>query len=378
MQSVKTDDLLGATGYGFRLSAAERQINERTNQRGYMPNWYIYEGTGERDESKIARLPPPPPWRQFAQSEANGGDTAQPAQPSRRVQKHFFQVDEEERRVVNAALYLRRPLLVTGPPGAGKSTLAHAVAHELGLGEVLVWPITSRSSLQEALYRYDAIGRLQESNLSGQEAKATPPIGKFIRLGPLGTAFADSQGKPRVLLIDEIDKSDIDLPNDLLNIFEEGRFEIPELARYVEPRVEVYTHNSDRQIPIQRGKVICKEFPFVVLTSNGERELPPPLLRRCLQLTLPAPTDEKLERIVKAHFDDLGDDDKARVTRLIQHLLIRRNEQNEYIATDQLLNAIYLFTRRTLESDGQPSRLDIDDQTLQAIILKAISEFEHR
>lgn len=331
-----------------------------------MPNWYIFEGTGERDYNKIKRLPPPPPWRQFAQSNVSDGDGRL---------KHFFQVDEEERKVVNAALYLRRPLLVTGPPGAGKSTLAHAVAHELGLGEVLTWPITSRSSLQEALYRYDAIGRLQESNLGGQGVNSNPPIGKFIRLGPLGTAFADSEGKPRVLLIDEIDKSDIDLPNDLLNIFEEGRFEIPELARYTEESVAVYTHNSDKQITIQRGKVICQEFPFVVLTSNGERELPPPLMRRCLQLELPAPTKEKLERIVKAHFSSLSEDDTARIATLIQNLLTRRNEKNEYVATDQLLNAIHLFTRRALESDPQSPQLDIDNKTLQEFILKAISEF---
>ncbi|MCB0187327.1 MAG: hypothetical protein KDE31_23830, partial [Caldilineaceae bacterium] len=234
---------------------------------------------------------------------------------------------------------------------------------------------TSRSNLQEALYRYDAIGRLQESNFGDKKTNSAPPIGKFIRLGPLGTAFADSEGRPRVLLIDEIDKSDIDLPNDLLNIFEEGRFEIPELARHPDSPIEVYTHNSDKQIAIGQGKVICHEFPFVVMTSNGERELPPPLLRRCLQLTLDAPTDEKLERIVKAHFALLSDEDRTRITRLIENLLTRRREKNEYVATDQLLNAIYLFTQRTVANDEQSPRLDIDDAQLYATILKAISEY---
>ena len=127
--------------------------------------------------------------------------------------------------MVNTALFLRRPLLITGKPGSGKSTLAHSVAYELNLGPVLRWPITTRSTLQDGLYRYDAIARLHEASLRG----GTPKIGPFVQLGPLGTAMVPTRW-PRVLLIDEIDKSDIDLPNDLLNIFEEGEFEIPELA----------------------------------------------------------------------------------------------------------------------------------------------------
>lgn len=100
----------------------------------------------------------------------------------------------EEVEAVNAALYLRRPLLVTGNPGTGKSTLAHAVAHELGLGKVLRWPIVSRTTLKDGLYHYDAIGRLQDVQLdravAGQTAPSErPPIGSYLRLGPLGTAL---------------------------------------------------------------------------------------------------------------------------------------------------------------------------------------------
>lgn len=101
------------------------------------------------------------------------------------------------------------------------------MAEELGLGEVLEWSITSRSQLKDGLYEYDAIGRLQDSNFTPGGKSDPPPIEDYVRLGPLGSAFADSQpNSPRVLLIDEIDKSDIDLPNDLLNIFEEGEFTI--------------------------------------------------------------------------------------------------------------------------------------------------------
>src|SRR5262249_20206891 len=150
-----------------------------------------------------------------------------------------YQAAEEEINLVNLALHLRRPLLVTGQPGVGKSTLAFSVAYELGLGPVLRWPITSRSTLLDALYRYDAVGRLQEVSLQREAARpsrrtqddatmpagndATAPsadgadallgIGKYVRLGPLGTALLPRH-RPRVLLIDEFDKSDIDLPND--------------------------------------------------------------------------------------------------------------------------------------------------------------------
>src|SRR6185369_3344598 len=120
----------------------------------------------------------------------------------------------------------------------------------------------------------DAIGRMQEVqiNLADESKKEKiPDIGKYVTLGPLGTAMLPSK-KPRMLLIDEIDKSDIDLPNDLLNIFEEGEFEIPELARLSETmqKVKVRHFQSSETAEIEFGKLICTTFPFVVMTSNGE------------------------------------------------------------------------------------------------------------
>ena len=247
----------------------------------------IFEGNRER-HNHIRTRPVAPPWREFTTqtlAERGGG----------------YHADEDEIRAVNAALLLRRPLLITGKAGTGKSSLAYAVAYELDLGDVLVWPITSRSTLQQGLYHYDAIARFQEASPIQKSVTAelsTPPeIAPFLRLGPLGTAFVDSQEKrPRVLLIDEIDKSDIDLPNDLLHIFEEGEFEIPELSRLPKRReyevINIRLHKSEEMRPITRGQVRCNAFPMVFLTSNDERQFPPAFQRRCLRLNIKQPNPE--------------------------------------------------------------------------------------
>lgn len=251
--------------------------------------------------------------------------------------------------MVNAALFLRRPLLITGRPGTGKSTLAYRVAWELKLGQVLRWPITSRTRLRDGLYHYDPIGRLREENLRRRSDTAIDnadidgdaEIGRHIRLGPLGTALLPYE-RPRVLLIDEIDKSDIDLPNDLLNVFEEGEFEIDELVRLPleTRRVDVRTADGGAPVPVLRGKVRCRAFPFVVLTSNGERDFPPAFLRRCLQLDLAAPDIETLTEIIASH---LGAQAATAAAHRIEAFLERQN-QGEEVSTDQLLNAIYIAT----------------------------------
>jgi MoxR-like ATPase len=288
-----------------------------------MSLWPIYKGDNQTTDA-VSALPEPPPWRQFAADRPRGAT---------------FQASPEEIRVVNGALFLRRPLLITGKPGTGKTSLGYAVAHELKLGRVLRWSITSRSTLLEGLYRYDAIGRMQDTQLRPHEA---PEIGKYLRLGPLGTALLPVT-VPQVLLIDELDKSDIDLPNDLLNIFEEGEYEIPELARLDQHEVSVRLHESQETKVITDGKVHCSAFPFVVITSNGEREFPPPFLRRCLRLDIQPPDKDKLSKIVRAH---LGDKIAKAAEPLIVEFLGRRNSGD--IATDQLLNAIFLVTQKNV------------------------------
>ncbi|MGV9320488.1 AAA family ATPase [Streptomyces sp. NPDC003660] len=336
--------------------------------------WLIYRGAGEPHDG-MSRLPPPPPWRDFS---GRGADTADdPAEDGdgsrdRRLGAHrhlaeLHRPGAEELEMINAALYLRRPLLVTGSPGAGKSTLAHSVSYELGLGEVLRWSIVSRSALQDGLYHYDAIARLQDVQIAAQggygSAAGSPgsveAIGGYIRLGPLGTALLPSD-TPRVLLIDELDKSDIDLPNDLLNVLEEGEFEIPELRRLADRlpdgEAEVLTADGTK-VRVRDGRVRCTSFPFVVLTSNGERDFPAPLMRRCIHLELGRPDHNRLATFVRAH---LGDEAARAGDDLIARFLERSG--SELLATDQLLNAIYLT-----DAAAPPSRERLADLLIQRL-----------
>ncbi|GAA3954038.1 MoxR family ATPase [Actinomadura viridis] len=346
-------------------------------------DWRVYRGGGAPHDG-IDRLPPPPPWRRFGPGA--GTEAREAIRPADRERAVSYRSDPRVVDKVNAALYLRRPLLVTGKPGAGKSTLAYNIAYELGLEPILYWPVSSRTTLQQGLYEYDAIGRVHETSLrrsrtgpaarpdtagappdereepdgpdvpdgpggpggpggpteaagAGEVDGTVPGIGRYIRLGPLGTALLPGE-RPRVLLIDELDKSDIDLPNDLLNVLEEGRFTIPELERLPDgPPVEVMTADDGGRAPISRGRVRCADFPIVIITSNGEREFPLAFLRRCVRVAIEPPTGEQLADIVAAH---LGEEARTSGRALIAEFLDRRARGD--LATDQLLNAIFLAT----------------------------------
>lgn len=324
--------------------------------------WRLYRGTGQPIDGDLAEiLPPPPPWRRFDGGPVLPDPVDDPLEATRRLgePRVTAPVDVEQVNAVNAALHLRRPLLVTGRPGTGKSSLAYRVARELKLGRVLRWPVTSRTRLRTGLYDYDAIGRVQAAGARQAGATDLPPeadagIGSFVRLGPLGTALLPHR-KPRTLLIDELDKGDADLPNDLLSVFEEGEYMIPELARLAnyEPDVTVFTADPDGRADVHHGLVRCREFPLVIITSNGEREFPPAFLRRCLRLELAQPGIDELSAMVLAHFPQ---DRPPGLEDLIKAFAARDVAEGG-LAADQLLNAVHLATSGAYQSGDDWPRL---------------------
>jgi len=197
---------------------------------------------------------------------------------------------------VNAAVLLERPLLIKGEPGTGKTELAKQVASALGL-DLIEWNIKSTTKAQQGLYEYDAVSRLRDSQLGDERVR---DVGNYIRKGKLWTAFEANQKV--VLLIDEIDKADIEFPNDQLQELDKMAFHVYETGE----------------------TVAAKNRPVVIITSNNEKELPDAFLRRCFFHYISFPDQDTMRQIVKVHYPDIKE--QLLTTALTQFYEIREQQ----------------------------------------------------
>ena len=190
-----------------------------------------------------------------------------------------YVVSSDLLRIVNIAIALEKPLLIKGEPGTGKTQLAQAISEALDK-KLIIWNIKSTTKAQDGLYVYDTVQRLYDSQFGGE---GVDDIKKYIKLGKLGEAFAADEQV--VLLIDEIDKADLEFPNDLLWELDKMEFYIPETKETIK----------------------AKQRPIVIITSNAEKELPDAFLRRCIFHYISFPNEAMMTDIVHAHYDNIED-----------------------------------------------------------------------
>lgn len=244
---------------------------------------------------------------------------------------HFTGTDtyvatRELQTAVRAAIHLKKPLLVKGEPGTGKTLLAHEIARSLD-HPLITWHIKSTTKAQQGLYEYDAVSRLRDSQLGHPEVNN---IAYYIKKGKLWEAF--EADKTHVLLIDEIDKADIEFPNDLLLELD---------------RMEFYVYELQKTIT-------AKNKPIVIITSNNEKELPDAFLRRCLFHYIRFPDSSTMQSILDVHFPNLSDDLFRHALRLF-YLVREVTGLKKKPSTSELIDWIKLLLLEKIQAKNLES-----------------------
>ena len=254
-----------------------------------------------------------------------------------------YVTSEPLRNAVNVAIALERPLLIRGEPGTGKTLLAHSIAQGLGKN-LLMWNIKSTSKAQEGLYVYDTVQRLNDSRFGDRDIS---DIKQYIKLGKLGQSFTSSERV--VLLIDEIDKADIEFPNDLLNELDEMDFYIPETEETISA--------------IHR--------PITIITSNAEKELPDAFLRRCIFHYIEFPAPDLMEEIVRVHFPNIKDE-LLREAKNAFYALRNADELRKKPSTSELIDWI-----RALMAGGISHDRISREVPLASALLKKEADYDY-
>jgi len=246
-----------------------------------------------------------------------------------------YVASQELMRAANIAIALEKPLLIKGEPGTGKTMLAQAISKALGK-KLIIWNIKSTTKAQDGLYVYDVVQRLYDSQFGGE---GVDDIKKYVKLGKLGEAF--SSDEQVILLIDEIDKADIEFPNDLLWELDKMEFYIPET----------------------KETVSAKKRPIVIITSNAEKELPDAFLRRCIFHYIQFPDKELMEKIVRVHFENL--EQKLLDEVMDTFYWIRGLDINKKPSTSEVIDWI-----QALEIGGVPAEKIKEEIPFAGVLLK--------